>query len=256
MQAQPDRLGDWLKGDGQGFRSSERPVNTSLIDQDHTTTFNGDNGFILSPPEDGSDIIAANSYDVGSNNMEQQTITSNADTLLADTDPASYNHINIAAGNLLGVYIRLDDQGRELGNPEANAALRNYAEKNNLPIVEIPVEPLELRAGEASMQEVPANHGNRLWQVKVPGEGKLHEVNILKLQPGEVPLGMNPDADGYDYRILEIDGYGRQIQIVDSGSVPGEVERALENLNKTDDPDAQQALRSVLRRLGSESIAT
>ena len=47
VQANPTDLGTFLYGDGTGFSGSDRPVNTSLIDQDHTATFEGHNGFIL-----------------------------------------------------------------------------------------------------------------------------------------------------------------------------------------------------------------
>lgn len=209
LQGSATETGDWLRGDGDGFRATDRPVNASLIDQDHNWTFAGENGFILEPPTDGNDIIAAQAYDIGSSDLEPQAVEPDAAGLLSATDPRGYNQINIAAGNVAGVYIRYGEDGSELGRPGQAAELRAFADEHHLPVVEIPVKPQELRAGEASVQELSAKNGNSLWKVRLPEDGSVHEVDIIQLRDGETALGINPNELGFDMRVLATDPYGQ-----------------------------------------------
>lgn len=208
VQTSPRQLGEWLEGDGNGFEATDRPVNTSLIDQDHTATFEGRNGFILQPPDTGDRIIAAQPHDFGSSDLERQVVDVSSDELLAQTDPLAYNHLNISAGKLRGVYIRQRETGEDLGIPEANSDLRAFAAEHGLPVVEIRTRPHELHAGSATAEKLPANDGNGLWKIKLPEEGLQRDIDVIQFKPGERPRGFQPSEEGFDLRVQEIDGYG------------------------------------------------
>ena len=251
VQADPAQLGEWLDGDGKGFQATDRPVNTSLIDQDHDWTFGGDNGFILSPPESGSDVIAAAPVDIGSSDMERTALPyQSADELLAATAETTYNQINIASGKLAGVFIRVDEAGQELGRPHVNDRLRSFAGEHDLPIVEIPVPAKELHERPTQMQELAAKPGNKLWKISVTGEGVLHEIDVIKLSPEDQTRGMQPDANGFDLRIQEIDPHGTSEFINDRSENLAGLRARLEELVPSS-PDDAQAIQFTLNKLDS-----
>jgi hypothetical protein len=249
VQASPQEAGSWLYGEGNGFRATDRPVNTSLIDRDHNWTFGGENGFILTPPIRGSDIIAAKSTDFGSNDMDPQPIEHTSTQLLDQTVPTSYNQINITSGCLKGVYIRQDELGNDLGNTRTNDGLRHFANEHGLPVIEMPVVPQLLEAGPASMQELDAKAGNRLWKVDLPADGVRREIDIIKFATGETAHGMWLDENGYDLRIQELDPYGQSTNIVEQADKMADIRSQVEVLMANTGPDDHKALKFVLKRL-------
>ena len=249
VQSSPSELGTWLSGDGQGFRGSDRPVNTSLIDREHNWTFAGENGFILTPPEDGADVIAAKPLDIGSNDLDTQPIQFNADELLGATAKNGYNQVNIASGRLEGVYIRQDEQGQDLGNPRINEQLRASAEHHGLPVVEIPVEPILLEAGATQIHELEAKEGSRLWKISLPSDGVLHEIDVIRVKPGETPKGMQLDKRGFDLRIQQLDGYGSSTFINADSEALGQLRSKVEALLLDVAENDREALEFTLRRI-------
>lgn len=249
VQSSPSELGTWLNGDGNGFRATERPVNASLIDQEHNWTFAGENGFILAPPEDGADVIAAKPTDIGSNDLDKQSIDLNAEELLKQTSETGYNQVNIASGRLQGVYIRQDVQGQDLGNPRTNEQLRAFAEQLGLPVVELPVMSKNLEPGPAEVEELGTKEGNRLWKVAFPGEGVRREIDIVRFKPGETAKGMQTDAQGFDMRIQELDPYGKSTHINDNRETLGNVRSEVEELIASATDSDREALEFALRRI-------
>lgn len=249
VQRHPGEIGTWLNGDGAGFRAADRPVNTSLIDQDHNWTFEGNNGYILEPPVNPDDIIAARPHDFASNDMSVQPIDHNAQELLEATNPQGYNQINIRSGKLAGVFIKLTPEGTELGDPVKNQQLRAFAEERGLPIVELEVKPQDLHAGEPTMERLPANDGNELWKIKIPGEGKLQELDIIQFQSGERPEGFRTDEAGFDMRLRDIDGYGQSEDALAVSESVRLVLAKLDQLASSVDAEDKPALEFARRRL-------
>lgn len=250
VQAEPTELGRWLYGEnGTGFRAEGRPVNASLIDQDHTWTFEGGNGYILQPPDKEQDIIAAEPNDIGSSDLEPQSITYDAAALLDATSPQGYNHITIASGRLAGVFIRKTERGEELGSEDANAGLRAFAAQNRLPLVEIEVKPQDLRAGPETVERLPAKQGNRLWKIRLPEEGALREVDIIQFQPGERPKGFSVDEVGFDMRIQDIDPYGQSRYAMEDGTVLRSVLERLQALAESAEEEDKDAVEFTISRI-------
>lgn len=249
VQAHPRELGTWLDGAGAGFQATNRPVNTSLIDQDHPWTFEGHNGFIIKPPLDPDDVIAARPHDFASNDLHAQPIEQNADELLAATSPKGYNQITIRSGKLAGVFIKLASDGTELGDPVKNQQLREFAQEHDAPVVEIEVEPQELHAGPVSMDRLPANSGNQLWKISIPEEGSLREIDIIKFQPGETPPGFTVDEAGFDMRLQEIDGYGQTHYVLEDRDSVQKVLASIDELSDIANDADRAALRFARQRL-------
>lgn len=251
VQSSPKALAEFLAGgeDASGFHVTERPVNASLIDQEHTATFEGLNGYILEPPTDGDDVVAARPYDFASNDLEPQPIEFDADSLLTQTSPDGYNHINIKQGKLAGIFIRKTRDGQELGDAIKNAELRQVAQEKNLQIVEIEVEPKELKFGEAKIEQLPANEGNRLWKVQLPEDGSLREVDIIQFNPAEHPKGFTLDEAGFDLRVQDIDGYGQSTYVMADVPVLIRVLERVTDLQQNADPANRPALEFASRRI-------
>lgn len=254
VQANPTELGDFLYGEGKGFRGGDRPVNTSLIDQDHTTTFEGHNGFILEPPDDPHDVVAAQPHDFGSSDLARQPIEYTSDELLAATDPLAYNHINVARGKLQGVFIRQRETGEDLGPAGANEELRAFAEQHGLPVVEIRTRPHELHVGPVTVEQLPANDGNRLWKIKLPDEGVQRDIDVIQLKPGERPRGFDPNPEGFDLRVQEIDGYGESRFVMEDIPSLQAVLSRLDGLTEVSD-DLLPAVNFARQRLTQQITA-
>ncbi|MCC7543516.1 hypothetical protein IT415_02300 [bacterium] len=251
VQANPTELGTFLYNGGTEFRGSDRPVNTSLIDQDHTVTFEGRNGFILEPPEDPHDVVAAQPHDFGSNDLTRQSIEYTGDELLVATDPLAYNHINVASGKLLGVFIRQRETGEDLGRAEANSELRAFAQQYGLPVVEIRTRPEELHAGPPTVEQLPANDGNRLWKIRLPEEGVQRDIDVIQLKAGERPRGFDPNSEGFDLRVQEIDGYGESRFVMEDIPVLRAVLSQLEALSEVA-ADQTPAVNFARQRLAQQ----
>jgi hypothetical protein len=252
VQSDPVELGRWLLGSGSEFTVNERPVNTSLIDQEHNWTFEGLNGFILGPPERGEDVIAAQPHDMASNDLEPQPITADAEQLLAATSRQGYNHVNVTAGKLKGVFIRCTEEGAELGSPEANAKLRSFADQHGLPKVELAVKPQRLEAGEISIEHLTAKAGNKLWKVRLPENGALREVDIIQFQPTERPKGFTADASGFDLRVQDIDPYGQSRYVIEDKLVLTRVLERLKLLMPVTEGVDAEAVEFAIRRIEAQ----
>ena len=270
VQESPLAVGKGLHQDGQGFRviselddsslndqePKPRPVNTSLIDQDHTSTFAGQNGLILRPPEDGTDVIAAQPHDIGSNDLARQSIQYNADALLASTDPDEYNHINIAAGGVQGIFIRQKETGEDLGDAAKNDELREFAKLYGLPEVKIMLKPHEMPAGPPTIEAREANEGNKLWQIRSPDNGVLRVIDIIQFKPGETPLNFTSiDEQGFDLRMQEIDGYGESRPVMDNLDSLLALQSSLAELSVGQSEDMLPAIECTLRRIEQTIIA-
>lgn len=249
VQGHPQEIGTWLDGDGAGFQATDRPVNTSLINEDHNWTFEGNNGFILEPPVNPDDIIAARPHDFASNDMTRQPIDQNAQELLEATSSQGYNQINIRSGKLTGVFIKLTPEGVELGDSIKNQQLRAFAAERSLPVVELAVEPQELHAGESTVERLSANDSNELWKIKIPGEGMLRELDIIRFQAGERPEGFQADEAGFDMRLRDIDGYGQTSDALASSESVRLVLAKLDHLSSSVDVEDRPALEFARRRL-------
>jgi hypothetical protein len=252
VQSDPVELGRWLLGSGSEFTVNERPVNTSLIDQEHNWTFEGLNGFILAPPEREEDIIAAQPHDMASNDLESQPITTNAERLLDATSRQGYNHINVTAGKLNGVFIRCTEEGAELGSHEANTKLRCFAHQHGLPVVELAVKPQDLKEGEISIEQLPAKAGNKLWKVRLPENGALREVDIIQFQPTERPKGFTTDASGFDLRVQDIDPYGQSRYVIEDKLVLTRVLERLKLLMPVTEGDDAEAVEFAISRIEAQ----
>ncbi len=219
-QRSPREVGPFLFGRDGNFEKTDEPLNTSLIDQDHTWTFEGNNGFLIEPTDNPDDIISAHPNDAGVNDLSQQDIEFDADGLLAATSSQGYSHINIRAGRVAGVLIRKDRSGNELGDPIKNQQLRDFASDpaHPLTIVEVVVEPQELKAGPASFESKAAGQDMRMWKAKFPEDGALLEVDLARILTGEQP-GFKTDEEGYVVRIRKLDEYGQTGGDVDDPAV-------------------------------------
>lgn len=249
VQSDPTQLGEWLDGDGSGFEAVDRPVNTSLIDQDHNWTFEGRSGYILSPPKNGGDIIAASPHDFGSSDLEPQPIELTSDELLEQTSPEGYNQVNIKSGSLAGVFIRLREDGSELGDSGANEQLRTFAATHGKPVVEIVTQPQRLEADEPTMDKVSAKGSNDLWKVRFPEAGLLQEVDIIRFQPGEQPRGFTIDPTGFDFRVRNTDGYGETSDPTRTREGLHALLDRLSSLEAPSDPQDRKAIAFVVGRV-------
>ena len=186
------------------FTQTDRPLNTSLIDQDHNWTFEGMSGLIIQPPSSHEDVLGAWAYDSGLNDMVGEKGQPSPQVLLRETRKDNYNQVNIKTGRIEGVFIRVTENGSELGSQQRNTQLREFARENGLPVSEIVVEP---QIFEDSAPEIHKPTED-LTTVEFCKNGKKFRIDALLADPGR-PLPGDSPVDGYYFRAREIDAYGQ-----------------------------------------------
>ena len=255
-----------LAADTDGFRRDkhdpkQRPLNTSIIDADHSWTFEGLSGFLIEPPEDSEDIIGAYPTDAAVNDWQAEPKVPSANELLEATSQTGYNQINIAAGRAVGVFIRVQPDGTELGDNAQNTELRRLATEAGLPVAELVVKPREMHLQPAELTEQSAAEGSQLWHMTFPEEGHLLKVEVVHLpETREQSQGMQ--AGTFEARIRDIDPYGQtdgdlkapeklarlqdrlkaelpQLSAIQNGEILQAIERCI--ANATGQPAAAQA---------------
>lgn len=184
------------------FSLTERPLNTSLIDQDHTWTFEGKSGFIIEPSTDTEAVLGAWSFDSGYNDMHRDANANIAAGVLKETKTDDYNQVNISKGRISGVYIRLKEDGAELGEPVFNNQLREFARQNGLPVSEIVVKPLEFDSEPTKVHEFSADR----FSVAINKDGKSIKLDILHSPERSLP-GEEKSSEYYS-RVRLLDAYG------------------------------------------------
>ncbi len=184
------------------FSLTERPLNTSLIDQAHTWTFEGQSGFIIQPSMDTGVVVGAWSYDSGFNDMQRSANADLAAGLLRETMLDDYNQVNITQGKIAGVFIRIKEDGSELGDLTYNKQLRKFAKQNGLPVSELVVKPLEFSNEPPKVHEYNADR----FSVSMNILGKLLKLDVLHSPERTLPGEEKPSE--YYSRVRLIDVYG------------------------------------------------
>ncbi len=223
------------------FSQANRPLNTTLIDQDHTWTFEGLSGLIIEPPQ-AVDVVGSWSYDSGYNDMARNDQQLSPAKLLEETAQDNYNQVNVVKGRVIGVYLRIKSDGSPLDSTQRVEQLISFARQHNLPVAEIVVEP------QGFANEAPTIHKPtpELTTIEFNAGGKKYRIDALQANPNR-PLPGDIPKDGYYFRAREIDGYGvAGGDVTDKDSL--QVIVAQLSLIKTEDPNIQQAITAMIRR--------
>ena len=226
------------------FSLTERPLNTTLIDQDHTWTFEGMSGLIIEPPESDEEVLGAWSYDSGLNDMVREENQPDALRVLEETRPDNYNQVNIRTGRVTGVYIRVREDGSEIGDAQRSKQLREFAAIHNLPVAEIVVKP-QIFAETAAEVHKPTED---LTSVEFSIGGKKYRVDALVADPDR-PLAGDTAFEGHYIRARSIDQYGEASgDVVDSESLQSVVD-GLKPLLETDlDQNTRTTVEVMIKR--------
>lgn len=200
----PEQTLDYLATTYSG--ADRKPLNTSLIDQAHTATFEGASGFVLKAPEKADDIIGAWSADVGIDLESTSATAMSGDELLSNTQPGEYNQIHLVRGKVAGMFIRVAaDTGKDLGVPDANRALRQLAGERGLPIAEIAVQPREIVEAAPSFTEDGGERSGELYHIVLPHNGYEYRIDIVRGGPDSDISFL--DSEGFAMRVAKVDGY-------------------------------------------------
>ncbi len=203
----PRRTFDYLSGNqSDGFKiEGDKPLNTSLIDQRHTATFEGVSGLIIKPPEMASDISGIWSGDVAVDMQTSGKPNMTGIEALVATNKGEYNQVHLKAGKVEGVFIRIAaDSGQELGYPQTNQALRELATEQNLPVSEIIVKPRDIKEAEPTIKEPLPTGNGEMYQVVMPHNGYEYKIDVVKQDGKDVSF---VDNEGFAMRMAKIDGY-------------------------------------------------
>jgi hypothetical protein len=230
------------------FTLTERPLNTTLIDQDHTWTFEGMSGLIIEPPESDEEVLGAWSYDSGLNDMVREKNQPDATKVLEETRPDNYNQVNIRSGRVTGVYIRVREDGSEIGDTQRSKQLREFAATHNLPVAEIVVEPQNFADHTAEVHKPTSD----LTSVEFSIAGKKYRVDALTADPSR-PLEGDTIFEGHYVRARSIDQYGEANgDVKDSASLQTIVDQ-LQPLLSTDlDQNTRNAVEAMIKRYQQE----
>ncbi len=230
------------------FNLTERPLNTTLIDQEHSWTFEGMSGLIIEPPSSQEKVLGAWSYDSGLNDMVREEAQPDPSTLLEETQPDNYNQVNITSGRVIGVYIRIREDGSDIGDPARSAQLREFAQQNDLPIAEIVVQPQEFT--DKPPEIVKPNKD--LTTIEFTANGKKFRVDALVANPAR-PLPGDEPYEGYFLRARSINQYGEAGGDVSDPESFQIIIDQLQPLLETDlEPSTRIAVEKMLRRYSSE----
>ncbi len=230
------------------FSLTERPLNTTLIDQEHTWTFEGMSGLIIEPPSSQEEALGAWSYDSGLNDMVREETQPDPRTLLKETQPDNYNQVNITSGRVTGVYIRIREDGSDIGNPARAAQLREFAQQNGLPIAEIVVKPQEFTDKPPEIVKPTED----LTTIEFTANGRKFRVDALQADPAR-PLPGDEPYEGYFLRARSIDQYGEAGgDVSDPESIKTIIDQ-LQPLLETDlEPSTRKAVETMLHRYTNE----
>lgn len=196
------------------FTLDDRPLNNSLIDSEHTFTFEGMSGLIIEPPSE-EDILGAWSYDSGVNDLQSEPEVTGPKEVLEATRPDDYNQVNIRRGRVIGVFIRIREDGSEIGDTARNAELRKLAEQSGLPLAEIVVRPT--RYPDEPPSVLSPQQG--LTTIEFSLGGKKYRLDELLADPYR-PVPGATTVEGYYLRVREVDEYGASGgDVVDSEAI-------------------------------------
>lgn len=208
----PSRTFDYLQGKSpSGFKiDGNKPLNTSLIDQKHTATFEGASGLIIRPPVSSKDIAGVWETDAGADTQTEQLPNQNFEnpysrgyTVLDYTPQGQYNQVHIRTGKVEGVFIRVAaDTGQELGFPATNQALRELAARENLPVAEIAVKQRDIQEAEPYIMN--GNKGG-ISHITIPHNDYEYRIDVIK-PSGDSNVSYT-DKDGFAMRMAKVDGY-------------------------------------------------
>lgn len=226
------------------FRLTDRPLNTTLIDQGHTWTFEGMSGLIIEPPSSEEEVLGAWSYDSGLNDMVRERSQPDPKTVLEETQPDNYNQVNIVGGRITGVYIRIREDGSDIGNPTRAAQLREFAQQNGLPIAEIVVQPQMF----PDVPPVVVKPTKDLTTIEFTTNGKKIRIDALQADPTR-PLAGDEPYEGFYLRIRAIDQYGvagGDVSDLESLQI---ITDQLQPLLETDlEPSTRSAVETIIHR--------
>lgn len=230
------------------FTLAERPLNTTLIDQDHTWTFEGMSGLIIEPPESDEEVLGAWSYDSGLNDMVREENQPDAAKVLEETRADNYNQVNIRTGRVTGVYIRVREDGSEIGDTQRSKQLREFAAIHNLPVAEIVVVPQNFAETAAEIHKPTED----LTSVEFSIGGNKYRVDALRADPDR-PLAGDTVFEGHYVRARSIDQYGEASgDVVDSESLQSVVD-GLKPLLETDlDQNTRTTVEAMIKRYQQE----
>lgn len=185
------------------FEMQEKPLNTSVVDTSHTWTFEGMSGLIIEPPVDEADVLGTWSYDSGLNDLEADSELTDVDTLLEKTGTDSYNQVNVRKGRVVGVFIRIKEDGQPIDGETRAIKLREFAQKNGLPVAEIVIKPVNHPDQKPEM----ISPTDDLTTVEFSIGGSKYRLEELLADPQRPLPGAEP-FEGYYLRARKIDGYG------------------------------------------------
>jgi len=204
----PEGTFSYLSGNqSTSFRlKSGKPLNCSLIDQDHTATFEGAAGFIIKPTKDATDILGVWPSDVAIDMQTENKANMTGTEVLAATGQGEYNQIHLNAGQIEGVFIRVAaDTGEELGFPNTNKTLRKLAAQESLPIVEIAVNPRPIIEAEPVLKEPLGTGDSKLYQIVLHCNGFEYKIDVVKQLKGQSISFV--DAKGFAVRVAKVNGF-------------------------------------------------
>jgi hypothetical protein len=181
----------------------ERPLNTSVIATWHTSTFEGMSGLIIEPPVDEADVLGTWSYDSGLNDLEAESELTDVVTLLEETGTDSYNQVNIRKGRVEGVFIRVKKDGQPIDGEARAIKLREFAQKEGLPVAEIVIEPVNYPDQKPAM----ISPTDDLTSIEFSIGGSKYRLDELLADP-QRPLPVDEPFEGYYLRARKIDEYG------------------------------------------------
>lgn len=184
----------------------------SLVADNRKGTFFGQGGFILDQPKGGS-VYGMQARDYGGQN-EDGTMAS-LETLLADAPADEYSQIDLSfdATKVIGVMIKIRNDGSELGRPSVNAQLRQFAEEHSLPITLIEMDKtVDVTQDTEEVHAMKDAYGEMLT-IKMPlTEQRMMQVDVRRI--GVMGGNYNTESKTVEHmtRIQRVDAYGEADQ--------------------------------------------
>lgn len=179
---------------------------TSLISNEHQGTFLGRGGIIVDQPEAES-VIGTAREDVGAEIPAGRY--ESVDDLITPATPFTYNQIDMKFSGTkpIGVLIKCDETGADIGDSRSNTALRHYAAVHNLPVSSLVVEAAHVPTKvDVRKTEFPDDKGS-LDTITIPyTDAHFLRVDIRRI--GNDNAAYHTDADRFS-RASRIDVYGQ-----------------------------------------------
>lgn len=226
---------------------------TSLVSNKRSATFNGEGGIIVAQPSDEL-VTGVSSYDVGGENLAGTREP--VENLLRSAGNSNYTQIDMHFGATkpVGVMIkRASTDGHELGSAWINRSLREYAERNELPIAEVIVLPDEGLPEDASHEVQEQGDGSSLLTITLPDTNEqYYKLQVLRGEAYHTHEGESTAA-----RTMRITAYGETTQAVTQDELNRMLAKLRAYATESDgvitDEDVESIRRDALRVLAVEN---